>query len=256
MLAHGPKQRVATRAIDLVSVIHGGIAGCGSSRHYRGRGAAFAALRYHRSMVCASAQRGPALREAKRRLRETTQAARDAMTPAARAAASHAIAERLAGLESFAPARTILVTLPFRSEWDARLLAVAALAAGKIVASPRVNPAARMLTLHRVTDLVADLAPGYRGIPEPLPRCEEIAAAVIDWVLVPGVAFDEAGRRLGYGGGYYDRLLPLLPRGASRVAGAFDVQIVPAVPTGAHDLAVDCIVTETRTIIIAAGIPG
>jgi 5-formyltetrahydrofolate cyclo-ligase len=65
---------------------------------------------------------------------------------------------------------------------------------------------------------------------------------------VPGVAFDAACRRLGYGGGYYDRLLPLLPATAPRVAGAFDVQIVDAVPAAAHDLGVDCIVTESRTL--------
>jgi 5-formyltetrahydrofolate cyclo-ligase len=205
-------------------------------------------------MASASAHRGPALREAKRRLRETTQAARDAMAPALRAAASRAIADRMAALPSFATARAILVTMPFRSEWDTRLVAAAALAAGKAVASPRVDPAARMLTIHRVTDVQADIAPGYRGIPEPLPHCREIAGETIDWVLVPGLAFDERGRRLGYGGGYYDRLLPLLPRQASRVAGAFEMQIVAAVPTGPHDLALDCIVTEARTIDVAAGI--
>jgi 5-formyltetrahydrofolate cyclo-ligase len=203
-------------------------------------------------MASASAQNptGSALREAKRNLRESTQSARDAIPEAARAAASRGIAGRLAALPSFAPARVILVTMPFRSEWDSRLLAAAALAAGKAVASPRVNPAARMLTLHSVRDLARDIAPGHRGIPEPLPHCPEIATAQIDWVLVPGLAFDERGRRLGYGGGYFDRLLPLVPRSAARVAGAFEVQIVPAVPTGPHDLDVDCIVTEARVIQI------
>ena len=68
----------------------------------------------------------------------------------------------------------------------------------------------------------------------------------IDWVLVPGVAFDRDGRRLGYGGGYYDRLLPLLSPRAARVAGAFDLQIVDRVPAAPHDVAVDAIVTEIR----------
>ena len=64
-------------------------------------------------------------------------------------------------------------------------------------------------------------------------------------MLVPGVAFDRTGRRLGYGGGYYDRLLPLLGR-ATRVAGAFDLQLVDRVPCAPHDVCVDVIVTESQ----------
>lgn len=196
---------------------------------------------------------GTALREAKRAVRDEAQAARDALSTAAREAASRAIADKIIALPSFAAAHAVLVTIPFRSEWNARLVATAALAAGKVVVSPRVDSVARMLTLHRVADLDHDVAPGYRGIPEPLPHCSLFPAAAIDWVLVPGVAFDAAGRRLGYGGGYYDRLLPLVPRRAPRIAGAFDVQLIDAVPTGPHDLIVDSILTETRQIAIGPG---
>lgn len=191
---------------------------------------------------------GAALRAAKRSVREQTIAARDALPVAARAAASAAIAARIVALPSFAAARTMLVTLPFRSEWDTRLVVDRALAAGKTVVSPRVDPVARMLSLHRIADLVRDVAPGYRHIPEPLEHCAVVAGAEVDWVLVPGVAFDIAGRRLGYGGGYYDRLLPLLPADATRIAGAYEIQIVAAVPFGPHDLTVDAIVTETRVV--------
>jgi len=197
------------------------------------------------------AQIGAALRESKRRLRDSTQAARDALSVDERASASRRIADGLALLPSFVAARSILVTMPFRSEWDSRLIAAIALALGKTVVSPRVDAAARMLTLHRIDRLESDVAPGYRGIPEPPEHQPRIAPSDIDWVLVPGVAFDPFGRRLGYGGGYYDRLVPLLPRGVPRVAGAFEVQIVDHVPTGPHDLAVDWIVTETRTIAVA-----
>ena len=68
-------------------------------------------------------------------------------------------------------------------------------------------------------------------------------------MLVPGVAFDLGGRRLGYGGGYYDRLLPLLPPRAARVAGAFEIQLVERVPAAPHDVAVDAIVTESRIVV-------
>jgi 5-formyltetrahydrofolate cyclo-ligase len=76
-----------------------------------------------------------------------------------------------------------------------------------------------------------------------------VDVAAIDWVLVPGVAFDLAGHRIGYGGGYYDRLLPTLREDAPRIAGAFELQIVERVPASAHDLKVDAIVTEARTIV-------
>ena len=198
---------------------------------------------------------GAALRDAKRAVREQALAARDALSVDARAAASRAIAAAIVALPSFAAARTILVTLPFRSEWDSRLVVVRALADGKTVASPRVDAAARMLTLHRIADPTRDFAPGYREIPEPLSHCPVVAGSEIDWVLVPGVAFDPAGRRIGYGGGYYDRLLPLLSPGAARVAGAFDAQIVPAVPFGPHDLLVDAIVTETRVVLPRVAAP-
>ena len=80
-----------------------------------------------------------------------------------------------------------------------------------------------------------------------------VAEEAIDWVLVPGVAFDLHGHRIGYGGGYYDRLLPLLRKDARRVAGAFELQIVEQVPSAPHDLAVDAIITERRTMEVRPG---
>jgi 5-formyltetrahydrofolate cyclo-ligase len=81
-----------------------------------------------------------------------------------------------------------------------------------------------------------------------LAHCAPVALAAIDWVLVPGVAFDPNGHRVGYGGGYYDRLLPLLQQDAHRISGAFELQLVDRVPTAPHDLTVDAIVTERRTL--------
>jgi len=190
---------------------------------------------------------GASLLAAKKALRARILAARDALDPAERAAAARAIASRIASLPSFDGALTLLATLPFGSEWDTRSLAQAALDRGKSIVLPRVDTHARMLVLHRVADLDADVAPGYRGIPEPALHTPAVEPGEIDCVLVPGVAFDPAGQRLGYGGGYYDRLMPLLKPGVARVAGAFDIQIVAAVPSGVHDLAVDVVVTPTRT---------
>jgi 5-formyltetrahydrofolate cyclo-ligase len=194
------------------------------------------------------AGRGESLRDAKRALRDRIVGLREALPAATRASASQAIARRIAALASFERARCVILTLPYRSEWDARLLMRHALADGKTVAVPRVDTAARMLRALIVEDPDHDVEPGYRGIPEPRASCREMPRTDIDWVLVPGIAFDAAGRRLGYGGGFYDRLLPLLRAAAPRIAGAFDVQIVDTVPAASHDVGVDCVVTESRTL--------
>lgn len=199
----------------------------------------------------AEALTGTALHEAKRAMRERVIAVRDAVAPEVRAAGAQDIARRLRALPSFAEARCPLLTLPFRSEWDTHSLVAIALAEGKTVALPRVNGATRMLDLHEVRDVARDTAPGYRGILEPDPALPRVDIRAIDWVLVPGVAFDAAGRRLGYGGGYYDRLLALMPKATPRVAGAFEVQLVPVVPAAPHDLVVDTLATESRLLTIA-----
>jgi 5-formyltetrahydrofolate cyclo-ligase len=188
------------------------------------------------------------LRDDKRTLRESLIAARDALPAAMRARASRSIADRIAALPAWRAARVVLLTLPFRSEWDARLAVRDARADGKPVAVPRVDAPARMLHALVIEDLERDVEPGYRGIPEPRADRPAIPLDRIDWVLVPGIAFDPAGKRLGYGGGYYDRLLPLLPPAAERVAGAFEAQIVERVPAARHDIGVDCIVTERRML--------
>lgn len=195
---------------------------------------------------------GPALHEAKRALRTQMIAARDMLDAGLRMSASRTIAARLEALPSFAAARVVLVTLPFDSEWDTRPLALAALASGKTLVVPRVNGATRMLELHAISDIEHHVAPGYRGIQEPLSTLPRIDAAAIDWVLVPGVAFSPEGRRLGYGGGYYDRLMSTLKPDTSRIAGAFDAQIVTHIPAAAHDLCVEMIVTESRILTAPA----
>lgn len=201
-------------------------------------------------MVSSETLTGPALHDAKRAMRADVIAARDAQSDVARAAASESIAAHVKALPSFWQARCILLTLAFRSEWDTRSLFAAAVGSGKTVALPRVNGATRMLDLHTVEDIARDTAPGYRGIPEPHATRPRVAIDTVDWVLVPGVAFDLHGSRLGYGGGYYDRLLAQLPAGTPRIAGAFDVQVVSRVPAAPHDLVVDVIATESQLYFV------
>jgi len=220
-------------------------------------GNAAAAMRYHRPMpppadrADEDAMQDAALRAAKLALRRRVLAERDALPAAVRRAASAAIAARILERADFKAARAVLLTLPFGSEWDTVAVMRAALAAGGIVAVPRVDNKSRMLVLHAIADPERDVDAGYRDIPEPLPVCPLVSRDTIDFVLVPGVAFDRLGRRLGYGGGYYDRLLPLLSPRAARVAGAFDIQVVDRVPAAPHDIAVGAIVTESCALAIA-----
>jgi len=183
-------------------------------------------------------------------MRQSLRAERDALPADARAAASASIVSRMLERADFAAAKTVLVTLPFRNEWDTRALVRAALEAGKRVAAPRVDDATRMLDLRAISDPQRDVGPSPQGIPEPLSHCPPIARDAIDFVVVPGLAFDREGHRLGYGGGFYDRLLPLLSPRVARVAGAFDLQVVPQVPVGPNDVPVHAIVTESRELSV------
>jgi 5-formyltetrahydrofolate cyclo-ligase len=189
------------------------------------------------------------IRAAKAELRRRILEQRDGLPADRRARASAAIAERLAALAAFGVARAVLAYAPFGSEVDTRPLLHAVLAAGKGLVLPRVNRATRMLDLYRVDDPAAQLEPGTWGIPEPRPgACPPAALGEVELVVVPGVAFDVRGGRLGYGAGYYDRLLRGLAVGSPPlVAGAFDVQVVPEVPMDAHDRRLDQVVTESRT---------
>lgn len=93
---------------------------------------------------------------------------------------------------------------------------------------------------------VHEMAPGSFHVPEPPPHAEPLAWEDIDWVLVPGLAFDRCGRRLGRGGGHYDRILARFPNRNRpwRCGVFFAFQEVPVVPTGAHDQLLDAILTE------------
>jgi 5-formyltetrahydrofolate cyclo-ligase len=154
-------------------------------------------------------------------------------------------------LDAFRRARTVQGYASFGSELDTRSFLADVLASGRVLVLPRVERAARRLALHRVRDLDTDLQAGTWGIPEPVPgRCELAAPAEIDFVLVPGLVFDPTGGRIGYGAGYYDRLLAAWPSPVPPlVAVAFELQIVPAVPVLPGDHQVDLVATETRTYV-------
>ena len=182
------------------------------------------------------------LAAAKRELRRTAGAARDAVRNRAEAAA--AARGHLIALAPYRAAATVLWYVSMPSELATVPGIEAALADGKRVAVPWCD--GDDLGLWRL-EAVEELEPGTWGIPEPPPSrrgepARRIAAEAIDLVVVPGLAFDRHGRRLGHGKGYYDRLLARSP--AVRAGLCFDAQVFPEVPAGPHDAVMDWVVTE------------
>jgi 5-formyltetrahydrofolate cyclo-ligase len=190
----------------------------------------------------------PELAREKAALRRRVLAARDALPADVRQRLSATIGRRLAELAAFRRAGLVLGYVGFGSEPDTRPWLGAVLETGRGLLLPRVDRARRRLELYHVADLGQDLRPGVWGIAEPDPaRCRPAGREGIDFVLVPGVAFDVRGGRVGYGGGYYDGLLAGWPSPPLLVAAAFELQVVPAVPMGPGDRRVDRVVTEART---------
>jgi 5-formyltetrahydrofolate cyclo-ligase len=164
-------------------------------------------------------------------------------------AKSAAIWERLSVLSEFTGAARLLVYVSKEREVDTHGLIRQMLAMGRQVCVPCFEPARQQYVASELRDFDADLATGKFGILEPKSEAIRPAAPVqIDAVLVPGLAFDETGNRLGRGRGYFDRLLHEM-RGV-RIALAFDFQLLAEVPAEAHDARMDFVVTETRVIKI------
>lgn len=186
----------------------------------------------------------------KQALRQRIIAARDNLTPSLRARSSKDIVGQLGELAAYKTARIVLGYLNFGSELASELWVERALADGKRVLLPRVNQASRHLDLFEIQDLHGEVAVGAYGIREPvIERCQRFEAlGEIDLILMPGVAFDREGGRLGYGGGYFDKLLSHLPHRPALVAGAFALQVVAKIPQEDTDHKIDWLVTEDETI--------
>ena len=183
-------------------------------------------------------------------LRKRVLTLRDKLSEEDRFTNSEAIFQSIFSLESYRQAKTLLGYLNFGSEPVAEIFVRQALADGKRVLLPRVNRVEKILDLHEIVNLQSDITTGIWGIREPdAERCNKVQAlGEIDFVLLPGVAFTESGERLGYGGGFYDRLLAQLPHHPPLVVGAFACQVVQEIPQEVTDQKFDCLVTEFRTI--------
>jgi 5-formyltetrahydrofolate cyclo-ligase len=187
---------------------------------------------------------------AKIELRKSIIERRSRMSLPARQTANRTISKRVLAMGGFNDAQTVMAYMSIAAEFSTMEFVRATLVQGKILILPKVNRVEKRLDLFRVKNIDTDLAPGIWDILEPNPeRCEKMLTEDIEFVLVPGVAFDAQCNRLGYGGGYYDRLLEDLGPFASLVAPAFALQIVERVPIEEHDIPLNVIVTEEQKYV-------
>lgn len=190
----------------------------------------------------------------KQSIRKSVLARREQLPADIRAAHSAAIVECLLRLPEYREVSAVLGYMNFGSEFASDLFAARALAEGKRLALPKVNRHTNRLDLYWVEDFESQLAQGLWGIREPVvERCERLEGLnEVEFALLPGVAFTRAGERLGYGGGFYDKLLGVGGHRPVLVAAAFSLQIVEQLPQEATDIRVGYIVTEGETIACAA----
>ena len=183
-------------------------------------------------------------RRAKLSLRNQLRTVRAALPASACDARSAEIAKRVLALPELERATTVLAFASIRNEVRTRPIIEAMHSAGKRVVLPRVVEDGLVLHLVEPGDEFVD---GAFSVPEPRREAPQIEPSEVEFALVPALAVDPRGYRIGYGGGYYDKLLPAL-RGARTCVLAYDFQLVAEVPELPFDAAVDLVVTDARVI--------
>lgn len=172
---------------------------------------------------------------------------RDHIPPEVRKVKNRLIRERLLSLDEFKNASVIFFFASFRTEADTAELIKTSLSTGKRVVLPKVEKERQELLLYEIRDF-GELSPGCMGIPEPSVHERKMSINDVDLVIIPGAGFDISGNRIGYGGGYYDRLLAGLQKPVPVIAPAYEEQVVDVIPSEPHDIRVQMIVTDSRLI--------
>jgi 5-formyltetrahydrofolate cyclo-ligase len=182
---------------------------------------------------------------AREQLRQRVAGLRRSLTAPLRDARAQAMCEALLTSSEFERARVIAFYMPLRFEIDPTRAMEHAIGRGQIVALPRVDPETNTISFHRYLPGDELVESGFM-VREPVMNAQSVAFGDVDVVLVPGLAFDARGQRLGYGKGYYDRLLGSLR--AWRIGLCFDFQLLVEIPSFPHDVAVDALVTDRRVL--------
>ena len=175
----------------------------------------------------------------KKELRSKIRQLKQQMTPQQIEAASKRLTELFLNTEEYKQAKAIYGYLPYNQEIRTVPLLEQALRDGKKVAVPKVyGDAMRFIWMQDLSRVEK----GYAGIPEPVDD-QPVAMDETALVLMPGLAFDRSGNRMGYGGGFYDRFLAQQPNHPT-VALCYDFQLVDEIPVGEYDIPVDRVVCE------------
>jgi 5-formyltetrahydrofolate cyclo-ligase len=160
-----------------------------------------------------------------------------------------AIEDRLFEFANFLEAKIVLLYVSGDNEVQTKNIIKRAHSYNKIVVLPAFDPKTFEMELMKVDKFAQELKPGPRGVPEPdAARSKIVPIDRIDITIIPGIAFDEKGGRIGTGRGYYDRLIPKLAITTRKVALTLEEQIIPQVPMESHDKHVDIIITDKRII--------
>jgi 5-formyltetrahydrofolate cyclo-ligase len=198
------------------------------------------------AVVTSTTQMSASIQNSKAALREQIRALLKTKTSEQRVEASVRARLNLEQQQIWREARVLFFYAPLPEELDIWPQVEDSLKVGKIVCLPRFDQSTGHYQAFCIEDLTSDLVTGRFGIREPGEACAGVPLNQLDLVLVPGVAFDLRGRRLGRGKGFYDRLLA--DAGGLKCGVAFDEQIVTEIPVEPHDVSVDCILTPTRWI--------
>jgi len=189
-------------------------------------------------------------RRVKTELRKRMRGLRKALPERACTEKSQRIVQSLACLEPIARAGAVALFWPMedRHEVDLRPMHALLRDRGARVAFPEIDAETGSMTFRFVTDL-QNMQEHALGLREPSPEQPAAANGELDVIVVPALAIDPRGHRIGYGGGYYDRALPRFAPRATAVGVAFDFQLVVEVPNTPTDVTVGWIVTEARVLI-------
>lgn len=177
-------------------------------------------------------------------LRDRMRAERAAIPAPQRRSLETRVEARVLALPAIEAARTVLLFYAFGTEIATRVLADRLRERGKRLLLPYVERGEIEAAEVRAGDRLVETEYGPR---EPRRRVP-VRREDVDVVITPGMAFDRHGRRLGYGGGRYDRFLARLGEDALRVGIAFSVQLVEEVPAGPHDALLDLVVTDAEVV--------